>query len=350
MMSVGLILERIMRIHGRRWLSIVCLAPASLTAAVAEAGPLGRTSLTNPALKGKEPVVHQIEMKRGPVCIVLADNEAFGPDHRAGYNGVASLTHESRKRNVFVPLYAGLNFELIHDGTKVSRDRMMEPRRAPMELRKVDDFAAELHQAPTPTWHLESCTRFRLLEDGTIEMAFECIPRKAVFEQGYIGLFWASYIDKPESKAVHFIGRPRSAPAETKPDWIDAITPKHGVESTHVASFDDRQLKPAADFPMNYMAFSYSKYHYAEPFYYGVSHGMAAAMVFRKQDLIRFTQSPSGGGQGNPAWDFQFMIPDYQVGKAYGFVMRLVYAPFKDRQTLDAICRRHVKALAGGAR
>ena len=49
---------------------------------------------------------------------------------------------------------------------------------------------------------------------------------------------------------------------------------------------------------MNYMAFSYSKYLYAEPFYYGVSHGMAVAMVFRRQDLIRFTQSPSGGGQG----------------------------------------------------
>lgn len=307
-------------------------------------GPLGGTSLTSGKPR-KEPTVHHVELQRGPVSIVLVDNTEMPPRHRAGYNGVASLTHEARNDNVFVPFYAGLNFELIHDGTRVSRDRMMEPRRAPMALRRIDAHTAELHQAPTPTWHLESCTRFRMLEDGVIEMAFECVPRRPVFKQGYIGLFWASYIDKPESKAIHFMGRSRTASADAASDWIKAVTPKHGVESTHVADWDRRVFKPAPDFPMHYMSFSYSKHLYTEPYYYGLSHGMALAMVFRKGDRIVMTQSPSGGGGGNPAWDFQFMIPDYKVGKAYGFVMRAIYTPFKGRDTLAKLCRRHVREL-----
>ncbi len=329
---------------------ILMVSSASCLAA-GPAQPPGVTSLTNPKLKYEEPAVRQIEMKRGPVSITVVDNAAVPPVHRAGYNGIASLTHEARKKSLFVPAYAGLNLELIHDGTHVPRDRMMEPRRAPMRLRKIDSHTVELHQPPTPTWALESCTRFRMLPDGAVEMTFECIPRKVVFKQGYIGLFWASYIDKPESKAIHFIGRPREAKTDAKPGWIEAITPKHGVDSTHVSVLDRRDLRPSDDFPMNYMAFSYSKHVYSEPYYYGLSHGMAMAFVFRKKDLIRFSQSPSGGGAGNPAWDFQYMISDYRVDRAYGFVMRMVYVPFKDRRGLNEICRRHLGELEGtGAR
>lgn len=307
--------------------------------------PPGVTSLTDPKQRFQEVSVHAIELVRGPVRITVVDNAAFGPHHRAGYNGIASLTHEARRQNVFVRDYAGLNFELIHDGTLTPRDRMMEPRRAPMTLRRIDAHTVELHQPPTPTWALESCTRFELLADGAIEMTFECIPRKAVFGRGYIGLFWASYIHTPESKAIHFIGQSGRAASGQSPGWIEAVTPKHGVESTHVGAHDLRDLKPAPDFPEHYMVFAFSKHRYTEPYYYGVSHGMALALVFRKRDMIRFSQSPSGGGRDNPAWDFQYMIPDCEVGKAYGFAMRAVYVPFKDRESLSKLCRRHAAAL-----
>ena len=51
----------------------------------------------------------------------------------------------------------------VRDGEAVfeaAQKLFFEPRNAPMRLRRVSDRAAELHQPPTPTFHLESRTRF----------------------------------------------------------------------------------------------------------------------------------------------------------------------------------------------
>ena len=41
----------------------------------------------------------------GDLTAVAGDNAAFG-DHRAGYNGLWSLTHKTEKANLFVPAVA----------------------------------------------------------------------------------------------------------------------------------------------------------------------------------------------------------------------------------------------------
>ena len=164
------------------------------------------------------------------------------PKHRGGYNGVASLIHTERKQNLFVPYYAGLNFEYIHDGTTRSHKVLYEPRNSSMELRVIDQYTAELYQKPTPTYGLESCTRYQLLEDGTIEMTVECIPRKNTFKNGYIGLFWASYINQPESLDIFFRGRTQKQLSASS--WIRSVTPKHGQKSTHLGIKDQAIFSP----------------------------------------------------------------------------------------------------------
>ena len=288
-----------------------------------------------------------ILLERGDIRTVIINNEPVDdevlPGHRGGYSGVASLAHRSQKRNLFVPMYAGLNFEHIHDGTTQSRDILFEPRRAPMAIKRVDPYTAELYQPPTPHWQLESWLRYQLLEEGAIEMTLECIPHTRTFKNNYIGLFFASYINQPKSLDIHFLGCP-SNDVDAKPQWVRGVTPAHGELSTHLALDDNRTFTHDPDFPLT-LVFNRSNYHYSEPWYYGVSHGMAFVLMFRPSDHVRLSQSPSGGGRGNPAWDFQWFIPQYEIGKRYQFVMRAVYLPFKSREQIIQATTAHRVAL-----
>jgi len=308
--------------------------------------PAKLTTLSDPSIEYRVPEKPYVILRRADVEAVVVDNrpvdDAVLPGHYGGYSGIASLKHAERADNLFVPLFAGLNFEHIHDGTVQDRQVLFEPRNWPMELRAIDEHTAELYQKPTPHYGLESCLRYRMLEDGTIEMTLECIPRERSFTHGYVGLFWASYIDQPESLDIHFKGHGVDEPPAAR--WIRGTTPAHGVLSTHLATGDERTFTHDPDFPLT-LVFNRSQYRYAEPWYYGVSHGMALVFVFRPEDQIRMSQSPSGGGEGNPAWDFQYLIPDYEVGRRYQMVMRAMYLPYESPQQIERAVKPHGQSL-----
>lgn len=302
----------------------------------------GITSLTNPEVLYTVPKGHSIKLKRGGVSIVVVDNSAGDTkalsEHRAGYNGLASLTSASRSANLFVPNYAGLNFEHIHDGTLAVNREKFEPRRSAMQLRVVDEYTVELYQPPTANWKLESCGRYHLLADGVVEYTFECVPRADVFHNGLIGLFWASYINAPQDRAIHFRGRNSDQSAGTR--WIRAESPAHGTASTHPPAGPLPELEIDVEFPLTLVNHP-SDYIYTEPWYFGVSHGNAYVLMFRQRDQIWFAQSPTGGGRENPAWDFQWFVPDYKVGETYGFVMRAAYIPYESREQVERATRPH---------
>ena len=94
------------------------------------------------------------------------------------------------------------------------------------------------------------------------------------------------------------------------------------------------------------LVYNRSNYRYADPFYFGVNEDLALVFMFRPQDEIRLSQSPSGGGVGNPAWDFQWMIPQYEVGRRYQMVMRLQVVPYEDSESVWIRSAPHRKALA----
>jgi hypothetical protein len=292
-----------------------------------------------------------IVMQRGGIRAVIVNNEAAPeddhilPGHRAGYSGLGSLMELDHWQNLFVANSGGLNFEHIHDGTNPSeRDIFFEPRRAPMQIRRINEFTVELYQAPTPTWKLESWLKYELLPDGAIEMTLECIPRERVFKNGYIGLFFASYISQPQSLDIHFLGWPEEQ-TQGKPQWIQAATPEHGVLATHQGLNDNREFTHDPNLGIK-LVFNFSKYRFSEPWYFGVSNNMAFVQMFREIDQVRFSQSPNSGGKSkNPAWDFQWFIPDYEVGKKYTFVMRAMFLPFRSHEQIIQATARHRAAL-----
>lgn len=298
------------------------------------------TTLSHPEVRYTRPEKPYVVLARGPIEAVIvtnaAVNDAVLPNHRAGYSGVAKLTHTKRKENLFVPGIAGLNFEHILDGSiPPDRNAQFEPRNHPMELRVINRHTAELCQSPTFLHKLESCQRYELLPDGVIQLTVEVAARGRTFRNGYIGLFWASYINQPESLDIHL---------RTSSGWTRGVTPAHGTLSTHVAQGDTRQFAHDEPFPLT-LVHSLSRHKYTEPWYFGVSHGMAYVQMFREQDAVRLTQSPSGGGNGNPAWDFLYAVSDYEPDKIYTFVMRAAYLPFTDAAQVERATRKHRAAL-----
>jgi hypothetical protein len=344
------------------WLLI---SSAHLIAGHPHAAP-GVTTLTNPRVKYKVPTEHFVVLRRGPITAVVADNAAGEsevlPKHQKRYNGIAALRHEAQPRNLFVPNYAGLNLEHYHDGTNRVNANRFEPRDAAMELRVIDRQTVELYQPPTPTFRIESCGRYHLLNDGTIEYTFECIPRSDDFSQGFLGVFWASYIDDPADPAIHFRGTsldnsnaqpasPRpSGPGDRKPasndaaQWLTVLSRRHGENATHPPAGAIPDLKFDEDFPLLLINHR-SPYVHTADWYYGICRGMAYVQMFRPKDRIWFAQSPTGGGASNPAWDFQWFVLQPKQGDAYGLVMRAAYVEFKDQRTLVHALRDHLQAM-----
>lgn len=135
---------------------------------------------------------------------------------------------------------------------------------------------------------------------------------------------------------MYFRGR---GPGEKSPRLISAFSEEHGVKSTHVGVGDPGDVFFAPDFNAT-LASHFSDYRFAEPLFWGRFRNMVLIYMFDDAERIRFSQSPTGGGGKNPAWDFQFIIRDFKVNRPYGFRARLVYKPFTGVSETTAEYRR----------
>ena len=273
--------------------------------------------------------MHSHQLTAGDVAAKIGNNEGNG-EHLAGFNGIWSLTHEAEPVSPFAPTYAGMNLEHIFDGAVDKRDRF-EPRSEPMSL-AVDGDSVVLHQAPTAGYGLKSWTRFRVAPPDYVEFDFRCVPRRKVFTYCYIGLFWASYINAPEDKSLYFLGG-----GGDRPSWQQLCSEAHNHGSTVCRSGYRHGLKVAPEHP-EWLYTGLSRLVYDEPFYYGCYRDMTLLFMFDADERFRMSHSPSGGGYDDilnttrPAWDFQFIIPEFDVDTEYGFSGRIVYRPRMSRE------------------
>lgn len=199
-----------------------------------------------------------------------------------------------------------------------------------MELRRMSDSSAELHQPPTNTFYLESWTRFDLVPPHYVDLTFRFRATQHVFGRGYISLFWASYMNAPEDRSLYFRGTVDGrGQVET---WQQLCSPRHNRDSTVRHADDDFQMTFAEGAP-DALYKNFSPQRFTKPFYYGNFDDFTVAYLFDRSEGIRFTHSPSGGGVNrarettNPAWDFSYLVPEYEVAREYGFRMRAVFRP-----------------------
>lgn len=288
-----------------------------------------------------ESSVSRCTLKAGDLTAVIGDNSAH-EQHRAGYNGLWSLQHAKGTRSLFAPPIAGLNLEHIVTGEHLEDAKtFFEPRNAPMHLTRLSETEAELHQPPTPTFGVESWTRFRLAAPHYLDMDFRCRATRDVFPRGYLSLFWASYMNAPADKSMYFLGGLDGQ----KEQWTQFCTQWHNDQST-VRHRDDSFEMTFPEGGRDTLFKSLSRFRFDLPFFYGHFDDLVWIVMFDRTEGIRFTHSPSGGGANaalkttNPAWDFQFLIQKPEVMKDYGFKVRTVLRPRCSRYDILAEFQR----------
>lgn len=282
-------------------------------------------SLTQGAQPIKDPTV---TLKAGALEAVLVTN-ANTDWHGSGYNGMARLVHKDQGEPLFIPVYSGFNFEHIFDG----QDAGFSPRGGALSLWRFGPNSAGIYRAAADCpWGLESMTRYTLVAPHCIDVDFTALPTQAKFSKDYFGMFWASYINNPRDRSIYFLGRTkgdRKSPSR----WITATSPAHDSLSTHVASFEPEVWKSVDSSKWPGLAANFSNYEFDALFYFGRVRNMVWVYMFDKQAIsgtqtLRFSQSPVGGGNLNPAWDFHVVVRPYKVGMPVTWRARCIYKPW----------------------
>jgi len=181
---------------------------------------------------------------------------------------------------------------------------------------------------------VESKTLFTVTPEGYIDMDFSCTPHKDQWVGGFMGIFWASYINAPINKSIYFL---EAGSTPNAPKWLQYCTQRHGLNST-VRGEGDEFIMEGPESTTNLFV-STSPLRYALPFYYGRFRDHVLIYMYEPKPggVIRLSHSPSGGGKTpdetdtNPAWDAQLIVPHPEIGTWYGMKARLIVKPWEGR-------------------
>jgi hypothetical protein len=98
-----------------------------------------------------------------------------------------------------------------------------------------------------------------------------------------------------------------------------------------------------------WMYATFSPYVFRRPYFWRETRGLMALWMFAPPAGLCIAHSPSGAGAGNPAWDYIFLLPGYEVGRAYRQRSRLAYRRIPSDVPVEAERLYHTWAGAAGA-
>lgn len=297
-----------------------------------------------------------VELKTNELSVVIGNNEAGEgalASHRAGYNGIWSLTSAHHAENCFVPAYAGLNLEHCMDDLFMTDEGVdnFEPRHAPMTLRRLSGSAASLYQAPTPLTGVESETVFEVKEPHTIDVRFTATLHRPPREGKWFGFFWASYINAPDSPALHFRD-PKGILCGIAPD-------AHGTGGANTICHESVAApclgSPETQYAGHSLAHSFSRRRFGAPVMFGRPGDgtMLFLQMFDQRQPVRLSMSPSGGGMNeekrafNPAWDFQYVLDNATTGTEFRLRSRVIYTRYEGLSEIDRFHEEWTREIGG---
>ena len=285
----------------------------------------------------------------------FADNRPAGL-HRAGYNGIVSLIPRSTGNNIFVPLYAGLNYETIwlpglapyqKDGV------IFEPRCEPMHVESADARQVIVAQPETGHAHVSGRLTFTVEEPHYVHQRIELTPHRRFCPDGepnHLSCLFASYIHMPPDRHVYL--RPDWRDGAPLERWFGLTKADHRSPTMQVRRLPGgRELSPAehleamqAQGPLPDGALP-NLTDAPLAFYYGLCHDLLFLMMFKRPQQFRLAYSPNGGGREPvwcPAWDYVLHEPDARVGQTYAWDLCLAVKPYEGRAQVLEEVRRYV--------
>ena len=300
-------------------------------------------------------------LKTGTFIAFISDNAAYGI-HRPGYNGVASLIPRATGNNIFVPTYAGLNYETINlSGMPPyveATGRKFEPRHEPMHVASADGQSVVLVQPETSHAHVSARLTFSVQQPCHLHQRIELTPHRVFGTEGqpsHLSSLWASYIHMPRDR--HIYTRPGQIDGPERTGWFGLTKADHASTETDVRALPDVDLDHDGHLAAMEKGHAVGVKDVQEleqslgqglEFYYGLlDHGLVFLMMFKRPESYRLAYSPCGGGQQpawSPAWDYVLHADFTEPGHVCRWDLCLTVKPFAGRGDILEEVRRFREA------
>jgi hypothetical protein len=271
---------------------------------------------------------------------VLHDNLSNKKRQGSGFTPLIFKSY--RGLNLFRDDAVGINFEHIFNGAKEQNDiSMFTPRHDPCKLKQFSSRRFQIHWPNNGSkWGMEARMDYDFSKEDYVDLVFECIPTRDLYSKGFVAMMWASYMNRAIDRKIRFWGKEGD-----RTGWV-AFGERKGkrfeVGTVSNAGVEDLPYEGGAE-TLNLIENSEKKF--ITPFYYGLIDGdhdlkttddrLLYLVLFDQTESIRFAMwnfiknNAGNPDSHSPAWDWQYVIRNPEVGMSYGYKARVVVKPFK---------------------